>query len=323
EGPAPPPEARAPSTWSGARGWVGQLRIVYSPEPASARMVLLDKERLVIGRDPGAAPALKLDDGHVSSAHAAIEPSADGAAWSIVDLDSRNGVYVDGARTARAALRAGAVIRIGRSLLVFVAAEVQPDARFEPETPALRGQSVAMQRVRGEIALVAVGVMPVLVLGETGVGKERVAEEIHRLSGRGGGFVPVNCAAIPPDLAESELFGHAAGAFTGATGKFDGLFAAAEGGTLFLDEVGELPAPLQPKLLRALARREVGAAGPAPARRIDVRIVAATLRALDGEVARGGFRADLLARLASWRIAIPPLRERREDILRLAQGVLE
>jgi transcriptional regulator with GAF, ATPase, and Fis domain len=160
----------------------------------------------------------------------------------------------------------------------------------------------------------------VLVLGETGVGKELVARELHRASGREGAFVPVNCAAIPEQLAESELFGHVAGAFTGAGARSDGLFVSADGGTLFLDEVGELPPVLQPKLLRALATGEVRAVGAAAARRVQVRVVAATWRDVVADT--DGFRRDLLARLAGWTIPVPPLRDRRDDLLPLAAGVL-
>jgi transcriptional regulator with GAF, ATPase, and Fis domain len=179
-----------------------------------------------------------------------------------------------------------------------------------------------MQRVRGEIDLVAPRPVSVVVLGETGVGKERVAEEIHRVSKRAGKFVPVNCAGIPAGVAESELFGHVAGAFTGASGKSDGLFAAAHGGTLFLDEIGELPLPIQAKLLRALAVGEVRAVGSSEVRKVDVRVVAATHRPLDAQVGEGSFRGDLWARLAGWRIDLPPLRQRREDVLALAVAFL-
>jgi transcriptional regulator with GAF, ATPase, and Fis domain len=192
-----------------------------------------------------------------------------------------------------------------------------------PTSSSLLGHSVAMQRVRGEIQVVAPHPVSVLILGDTGVGKERVAEDIHRRSARTGAFVPVNCAAIPHNLAESELFGHVAGAFTGAAQRSDGLFGAAEGGTLFLDEIGELPLPVQAKLLRALAIGEVRPVGASSSRRVEVRIVAATLRDLHGAVSAGTFRDDLLARLSGWVIRVPPLSERREDILELAQAYLE
>jgi transcriptional regulator with GAF, ATPase, and Fis domain len=134
--------------------------------------------------------------------------------------------------------------------------------------------------------------------------------------------VPVNCAAIAPELAESELFGHVAGAFTGATRASDGLFVAADGGTLFLDEVGELPLELQAKLLRALAKGEIRAVGSSAARAVDVRVVAATLRDLDGAVRADRFRADLLNRLAGWRVTLPALRARRDDLIAIAQAFI-
>jgi transcriptional regulator with GAF, ATPase, and Fis domain len=154
------------------------------------------------------------------------------------------------------------------------------------------------------------------------VGKELVAEEIHRRSGRAGAFVPINCAAISPQLAESELFGHVAGAFTGAAKAADGLFVAADGGTLFLDEIGELPLDLQPKLLRALAKGEVRAVGSSVARTVDVRVVAATLRDLVDDVAAQAFRADLFNRLSGWRVSVPPLRARKDDLIAIAGALL-
>jgi transcriptional regulator with GAF, ATPase, and Fis domain len=181
---------------------------------------------------------------------------------------------------------------------------------------------VAALRLHSEIGLVAPKPLPVLVLGETGVGKELVAEEIHRRSGRTGAFIAVNCAAIAPELAESELFGHVAGAFTGASRASDGLFVAADGGTLFLDEVGELPTDLQAKLLRALANGEIRAVGSSTSRTVDVRVVAATLRDLDAAVRQDRFRADLFNRLAGWRIEVPALRQRRCDIVAIATRFL-
>ena len=182
---------------------------------------------------------------------------------------------------------------------------------------ALVGNSQPMRRLRGDIAMVAPKGIPVLILGETGVGKELVAEEIHRQSGRPGPFMAVNCAALPEALAESELFGHVAGAFTGAAKRSEGLFVTANGGTLFLDEIGECPATVQAKLLRALAKGEVRAVGASDVTMVDVRIIAATNRDLAAEIAEG-FRADLFSRLSGWTQRIPPLRERKDDILPLA-----
>jgi DNA-binding NtrC family response regulator len=313
----PPTEPGAPSNVAMSAHRVEQLRLVFSPSPVAGGTVTLSEGPVVVGREPQGNRVLRLDDAQVSRSHARVERHGDG--WRIVDVGARNGIYVDGARTPAAPLRHGTVVRIGRSLLVFVQAAVPDGARLEPETSSLAGQSAAMQMVRGDIAAVAPSDLPVLIVGETGVGKERAAEEVHRLSGRRGPFVAVNCAAIPENLAESELFGHAAGAFTGAIQRTEGLFVAAEGGTLFLDEVGELPTSVQPKLLRALAGREVRAVGRAEARIVDVRVVAATHRALS----EPAFRADLYARLAGWTVAIAPLRERRDDVLRLAHRSLQ
>jgi len=282
--------------------------------------IAVDQAAIEIGRI-GHATTLGLTDPEVSRLHATVVPDGDG--WAVVDHGSHNGTYVDGVRSERAALRDGTLIRIGKTLVLFLEAEVTTASELDaPGDSPLLGTSVATLQLHGEIALVAQHAVPVLLLGETGVGKEVVAREIHRRSGRTGAFIAVNCAAISPQLAESELFGHVAGAFTGATRAADGLFVAADGGTLFLDEIGELPLDLQPKLLRALANAEVRAVGATVARKVDVRIVAATLRDLDGGVADSSFRADLLNRLAGWELRVPPLRRRREDVIAIASAVL-
>src|SRR5690606_21362403 len=180
---------------------------------------------------------------------------------------------------------------------------------------ALPGTSMPAQRLRAAVAAAASDRAPVLVLGETGVGKEKIAAELHRLSGRQGPLVAVNCAALSAQLIESQLFGHVRGAFTGATQERAGLFRAATGGTLFLDELGEMPLELQPKLLRAVELGEVVAVGSTQPHRVDVRLIAATNRSLTDEVVAGRFRRDLYARLALWEIAAPPLRSRRADII--------
>ncbi|MGE0040062.1 MAG: nitric oxide reductase transcriptional regulator NorR [Vicinamibacterales bacterium] len=183
----------------------------------------------------------------------------------------------------------------------------------------LLGTSAAMRRMRDEIALVAASDLTVLVTGETGSGKELVARLLHQSSGRRDeALIQVNCAALPVSIAESELFGHVAGAFTGATRDRAGKFEVADGGTLFLDEIGELPLELQPKLLRALQQGEIQRVGSDRTHRVDVRVIAATNRDLTQEVAAGRFRADLYHRLAGFPLRVPPLAERRDDIALLA-----
>ena len=185
----------------------------------------------------------------------------------------------------------------------------------------LIGDSASMQRVRAMIDKVAETDATVLVRGESGTGKELVAREIHeRNSVRSKGpFVAVNCAALPSELIESELFGHEKGAFTGAAGQRKGKFEQANGGTLFLDEIGDMSSNVQAKLLRALEERRIERLGGNESIPVDVRIVSATHRPLEQEIAAGHFRADLFYRLRVLTIDIPPLRERREDIPQLAE----
>jgi transcriptional regulator with GAF, ATPase, and Fis domain len=156
---------------------------------------------------------------------------------------------------------------------------------------------------------------PLLVSGETGTGKELTAAEVHRHSGREGPLVKFNCAELSPNLVESQLFGHERGAFTGASTAHAGLFVAAHGGSLFLDEVGEIPAELQAKLLRVLEEGEVRPLGGTGARKVDVRVIAATNLNLLERVEQGGFRRDLYARLSYLELRLPPLRERKQDLL--------
>lgn len=198
----------------------------------------------------------------------------------------------------------------------------QGQAKALPELPpGLVVESAAMRRVIETAAIVAPSSAPVLVTGESGTGKEVVAQLIHRWSPRAtGALVAANCAGLPETLIESELFGHTRGAFTGAGEARQGFFRAADGGTLFLDEIGELPLHLQPKLLRALESGQITPVGSDGSVDVDVRLVAATNRDLEEEVAQGRFRDDLYYRINVVELTVPPLRERQSDILPLARN---
>lgn len=189
-------------------------------------------------------------------------------------------------------------------------------------TESIVAESEAMKNILALARRVAPSPISVLLTGESGTGKELLARLIHKLSGRGGRFVAISCGAIPENLLESELFGYEKGAFTGATRAKPGKFEVAHGGTVFLDEVGELPPSLQVKLLRVLEEREIERLGSNTPRKVDIRIISATNRDLKSMVEKGDFREDLYFRLNVVEIRIPPLRERREDILPLAEHFL-
>jgi transcriptional regulator with PAS, ATPase and Fis domain len=252
------------------------------------------------------------EDPQASRKHASVHRSPAGE-LRLVDEGSRNGTRVNGQRVTEAVLEDGDVISVGGSFLVV---SLEPERLGDAQVAGLLGSSVAARRLRTLCSQVAPSDATVLLLGESGCGKEVAARALHALSGRSGPFVAVNCGAIPETLAESLLFGNLAGVFTGAVAR-PGLFRAAEGGTLFLDEVGELPVSLQPKLLRVLQDRAVLAVGAATPHPCDVRVVAATNRDLKTSVAGESFRGDLYARLAEFPVHLPPLRKRREDVLGL------
>jgi DNA-binding NtrC family response regulator len=308
-----------------AFGGLHRLLVVYSTTPTDVgHSRTLSGEALVIGRDPDSNPSLQLHQTRVSRRHAQVELGEDGRSWRLLDLQSRNGTFVNGERIEGALLRDGDVIRIGSSLLLFQFLDAAACTRVVEAdavgTNGLIGHGHALARVREAIRTAPTSA-PTLILGETGVGKELVARAIHDHSGRLGPFAPVNCAALPSNLAESELFGHVRGAFTGAEAR-RGLFGRADRGTLFMDEIGELSGEVQAKVLRALAIGEVRPVGSDQARQLDVRIIAATNVDLEAAVAHGRFRADLYARLMSHVIDVPALRERREDVLDLTRHFL-
>ncbi|CRI64680.1 Two component, sigma54 specific, transcriptional regulator, Fis family (modular protein) [Thiocapsa sp. KS1] len=218
---------------------------------------------------------------------------------------------------------AGAARRIIDNVLLYRRGEFYTSVLRHEAPSLLVGESAPLRRLLADLAAVAATEATVLILGESGVGKEKVAQEIHRLSPRAEGpLVAVDCCSLPETLFESELFGHERGAFTGAAQRKPGLVEQAKGGTLFLDEIGEIPAPIQAKLLRVLETKRFRRLGAATDLQAEVRIVAATNRDLAGMAQRGEFRQDLLYRLNTFVVSVPPLRERREDIPPLVRHFL-
>jgi len=277
--------------------------------------------KAVIGADPSCT--LVLTDRSVSRKHVEMERS--GARILVRDLGSRNGTLFNGATLRDGEVPVGAVLQLGDTSVaiqprLFVREVAPSEARAFGE---LLGDSIAMREMFAILSRIAPTTVPVLVEGESGTGKELAARSIHAASTRASApYVVFDCASVPSELAESELFGHKKGAFSGATENRAGAFQRAHGGTLCLDEMGELPLDLQPKLLRALESGEVRPVGEDATRKVDVRVVASTNRDLHAEVQRGRFRADLLYRLEVVKVRIPPLRQRPEDIPGLVTKLL-
>nr|HEX4314015.1 sigma 54-interacting transcriptional regulator [Kofleriaceae bacterium] len=300
---------------------VGAFRVLDVGDDGGGRHWRAANGRLTIGSHAG--NDVVLADSTVSRFHCELVTEADGV-W-VTDLDSRNGTLVDGTRVRVALLRHGHVLRLGRAAVRFERlAERDPvDVSPRHEFGTLVGSSQAMRRVFAQLERAAPTEATVLLEGETGTGKGAIAEALHAASPRAKGpFVVVDCGALSSSLLESELFGHEKGAFTGADARRIGAFEEASGGTIFLDEVGELPADMQPHLLRVLEHRTVRRVGHNAHTPVDLRIVAATHRDLRALVNDGRFRADLYYRLAVVRIRIPALRERPGDLPELVATLL-
>jgi DNA-binding NtrC family response regulator len=259
----------------------------------------------------------------VSRHHAEIEP--DGSRLVIRDLNSKNGTFVDGVRIQSAHLHPGAKVQLGKTTL-----DCESRARkieLEPATGdrfgQLLGGSAVMRQIYTLLERIAPSMISVLIIGPTGSGKDVVARTLHEQSPRHSApFLVLDCGAADPGHISAEIFGHEAGAFSGATGHRAGIFEQAQGGTVFLDELGELPLDLQPKLLRVLETRELRRLGGVTTIPLDVRIVAATNRDLEWMCAKGQFRQDLYWRLCQVRINLPSLDQRRDDIPQLASQFL-
>jgi len=274
--------------------------------------------RLLVGKGPTAH--LKLVDPAVSRRHLALE--IERGRLRITDLGSTNGTRLDGHEIVDAFARGGERIRIGSTTL---SVERMPGAAPQPQERPSRfariiGASAPMRRLYPLCERLAASQLPVVIEGETGTGKEALAEALHEAGPRAAApFVVFDCTTVAAGLVESELFGHERGAFTGASAARRGMFELADGGTLLIDEIGDLPLPLQAKLLRAVERSEIRRVGASKPTRCDVRLLAATRRDLEREVQQGRFRDDLFHRLAVARIELPPLRKRREDVPLLAR----
>ncbi len=306
------------------------LVLIFAPDFQELPPVWpLEGESLVVGREPPPG-GFAIPSSAVSRAHARL--TAKDGVWTITDLESRNGTMVNGRFVREATLAPLDEVRIGDAIFKYVAdgagaydnywidGTVSPPGRLSQASELIGGAQI--DKLMAEAETVAATELAVLVQGETGTGKELVARALHAKSGRSGRFCAINCAAIPPALIESELFGVKRGAFTGADRDRVGLVKSANGGTLMLDEIGDMPLDAQAKVLRMIESREVVPLGATEGEQLDVRLVCATHRDLAALVERGAFRGDLFARIHGYSVRLPPLRERKEDIYRLCRHFL-
>jgi transcriptional regulator with GAF, ATPase, and Fis domain len=299
-----------------------EVRIERDADQPADSVTVIEGDQCRIGTNP--SNELVLADRRVSRFHCCIRRGRE--AWRISDSGSLNGTTVNGVRVREADLpRGGCRLQLGDSALSV--RELSPIAHVQvpirPLFGSLVGGSLVMRQMFGLLDRVARSDSTVVVEGESGTGKELIASEIVKRGARARKpFVIVDCGSISSELIESELFGHAKGAFTGAERERHGAFEAADTGTVFLDEVGELPLSMQPKLLRVLEAHEIRRVGETRPRKVDVRVVAATNRQLEREVNQGRFREDLFFRLSVVTVRVPPLRDRPEDIPLLVDSIL-
>ena len=301
-----------------ASAFVTQFRLVVD---GAERPFVSSSDRAVLGTHESCD--VVLGDRTVSRFHCEITVREGRA--RVRDLDSKNGTLVDGVSVLESFLHDGARLTLGQTTMRFHigGGEVAIPLSRTSQFGLLVGRSAEMRHVFALLEQAAQSKATLLLEGETGTGKEAAAESVHRLSSRREQpFVVVDCSALPPDLLESELFGHEKGAFTGASARRVGAFEAAHGGTVFLDEVGELGPELQPKLLRVLERGELKRVGSDRYKQIDTRIIAATHRNLRSDVNAKRFRSDLYYRLAVIVVTLPPLRDRVEDLPVLVEHLL-
>ncbi|MET0284143.1 MAG: sigma 54-dependent Fis family transcriptional regulator [Polyangiales bacterium] len=298
-----------------------RARVTVTRGPDTGSSLEAAGRLITIGTSPESD--LVLTDDTVSRRHCEIELSEIG--FRVRDAGSTNGVRLGNQRVYDAAFEGQVELSLGETTLAITPLAETED-REQTNTQRfgdLHGGSRKMRQLFADLERLAPSQLSVLIEGETGTGKDVVAESIHRASPRADGpYVVFDCSAVAPTLIESELFGHEKGAFTGAAGARAGVFEEADGGTLFLDEIGELPKELQPKLLRALERHEIKRLGGSKTISVDVRVLAATNRNLASEVTRGKFRQDLYYRIAAAKVAVPPLRDRLDDIPMLVERFL-